>query len=146
VSAGIATRDAVTADAPALSLLAEQLGYTVSPERAAERVARLAAPDRRVIVATDGAGRVVGWTTVRVTEHLHSDPHVEISGFVVEKDARGMGVGRALMAEVERWTREQGLSTVRLHANVTRTGAHAFYRALGFVTTKEQLAFRKELA
>lgn len=141
----VTTRDAVPADAAALSALAGQLGYAVSPETAAERVARLAAPDRRVIVAVNARDAVVGWAAVHVTEHIHSDPHVEISGFVVEERSRGRGVGRAMMAEVERWTREKGLSTVRLHANVTRKPAHLFYARLGFARIKEQYSFRKDL-
>jgi PhnO protein len=141
----VTTRDAIPADAPAISTLARQLGYEVSPITAANRLVRLAAPDERVIVAADPDGAVVGWTSARVTEHIHSDPHVEISGFVVEEAARGRGIGRALMSEVERWARSRGLATLRLNANVTRTGAHQFYEKLGFTRTKQQVSFHKEL-
>jgi GNAT superfamily N-acetyltransferase len=143
---GVTTREAVSGDAPAVGLLAAQLGYPVATAQIIERLHRQEGMrDRRVIVAVDPAGVVLGWSTVRVEEHIHNDPYVEISGFVVDEKARGRGVGRVMMADVERWTRLQGLTVIRLHANVTRTSAHQFYAALGFVKVKEQFAFRKVL-
>ncbi len=142
----VVTRDARAGDAPVIAVLAGQLGYPVMPAQIAERLHRQASmKDRRVIVAVDGAGTVLGWTAVAVEDHIHNDPYVEISGFVVEERARGRGVGRAMMAEVERWAKLQGLAEVRLHANVTRTPAHRFYGALGFTKMKEQFVFRKVL-
>jgi GNAT superfamily N-acetyltransferase len=143
---GVRTRDARAADAPAIAMLAAQLGYPVTAAQITARMRRQEAmTDRRVIVAEDEAGTVLGWTTVRVEEHIHNDPYVEISGFVVEEKARGRGVGRRIMTEVERWTRLQGLTVIRLHANVVRKEAHQFYGALGFAKMKEQFVFRKTL-
>ena len=143
----VTTRDARAGDAPAIAVLAGQLGYPVTSAQIAERLRRQEAmTDRRVIVAVDDSDAVLGWTTVAVEEHIHSDPYVEISGFVVEEKERGRGVGRTMMTEVERWTRRQGLTVVRLHANVTRAPAHRFYAALGFAKMKEQIVFRKVLA
>ncbi len=50
-----------------------------------------------------------------------------------------------MMKEVEKWTREKGLSTVRLSANITRKDAHPFYKAIGFSIIKQQFAFKKEI-
>ena len=139
-------RDAIAADAPALARLAEQLGYPTQP---AEIVARLPKENEpcqeRVIVATNSANDVVAWTAVRTASHIHSAPYAEISGFVVDESMRGKGVGKRPMAEVERWAIGNGLSAIRLSANVKRTEAHRFYESLGYKITKQQYAFRKEL-
>ncbi len=139
------TRDAAASDAAALSALARQLGYDAAPREIVSRLERMDTRVERVIVAVDGDGAVVAWTSVRATEHIHSGRYAEISGFVVDEACRGRGVGRFLMAAVERWAREEGLAVLRLSANVTRTRAHSFYESLGFARTKQQFAYRKEL-
>ena len=139
-------RDARIADSRAVARLADQLGYSVTVDDIEARLGKIRQnTDERVIVAENSEGVVVGWTTFGITEHIHSKPYVEVSGFVVEQDFRGKGVGRKIIDEVERWTRDKGLLTIRLHANVTRKAAHMFYQAIGFEKIKEQYAFRKEL-
>ena len=49
------------------------------------------------------------------------------------------------MEKAEAWARKQGCGSVRLHSNVLRARAHAFYERLGYRLTKLQKAFRKEL-
>jgi GNAT superfamily N-acetyltransferase len=139
------TRDATVADAAALSRLAEQLGYTASPKDIAERLSRMDSNQERVIAAVDSSEAVVGWTSVRAAEHIHSGACLEISGFVVEEEKRGRGVGKILMAAVELWAREKKLGVVRLNANVTRIRAHRFYESLGFARIKQQYVFKKDL-
>ena len=139
-------RDAHIDDSEAIASLAEQLGYSVSVEEVALRLRRLSLrPDQRVIVAETEKAEVVGWTTFEITEHIHSAPYVEVSGFVVEQRFRGKGVGKKMMEEVERWSRERGFLTIRLHANVTRKPAHLFYQAIGFEKIKEQYSFQKKI-
>ncbi len=139
------TREAAGADAPALSALATELGYAASPQEIAARLSRMARETDTVLVVADAADGVIAWASVRATEHIHSGAYAEVSGFVVSGSHRGTGVGRLLMAAVEQWARGKALPAVRLSANVTRTGAHRFYEALGFERTKQQYAFRKEL-
>jgi GNAT superfamily N-acetyltransferase len=142
----ITIRDAVAEDASVLSDLAAQLGYPTASKDVIARLRRLKGKtDERVIVAADNGSRVVGWTTVRITKHMYSDPFVELSGFVVDQGARGMGVGKTMMSAVENWARERSISTVRLNANVMRTEAHKFYKAVGFENVKQQYVFQKRV-
>lgn len=53
---------------------------------------------------------------------------VWVEEIMVDRQQRGAGVGRALMAEAERWGRDAGAAYVAL---ATRRAA-AFYEALGF--------------
>ena len=51
----------------------------------------------------------------------------------VDPSARGMGVGRALMAEAEAMARQLGAGRLRAHVRLALTENRAFFRALGFV-------------
>jgi len=50
----------------------------------------------------------------------------------VAPSARGLGVGRRLLAELERHARTSGVTTLRLETNRSLTEAIALYRASGF--------------
>lgn len=62
---------------------------------------------------------------------------------MVDAGARRSGVGRALVAVAEQWTRERGLDTLFLRSNIVRPEAHAFYPGLGFARTKTQHVYSK---
>jgi GNAT superfamily N-acetyltransferase len=141
----LSIRDAADADAPVIARLAGQLGYVVAAREIAGRLSLVTAGgDERVLVAENERG-VVGWTACAVVAHIHTGPYVLVSGFVVDQDERGRGIGRLLMAEVEAWARARGVSSVRLNANAKREAAHRFYQALGFRKVKEQYSFQKDL-
>jgi GNAT superfamily N-acetyltransferase len=61
------------------------------------------------------------------------------------EDFDGMRVRLATPADAEQWARKHGCGAVRLHSNVLRPRAHAFYEGLGYRVTKLQKAFRKYL-
>ncbi|MGA2977390.1 MAG: GNAT family N-acetyltransferase [Spirochaetia bacterium] len=143
----IIIRDAKISDSHTLVRLADQLGYKVKVEDVTKRLINLhSKQDERVIVAEDTNAAVIGWTTFRITEHIHNDPYVEISSFVVDQEFRRKGIGKTMMKEVEHWTKGKGLLTIRLSANVTRIDAHKFYETIGFKRIKQQFAFRKDLS
>ncbi|HEV2388589.1 MAG TPA: GNAT family N-acetyltransferase [Candidatus Acidoferrales bacterium] len=140
-----AIRPARREDAPALAPLSDQLGYPATPAQIASRLGRiLAAPAEIVLVAESGA-RLVGWVHAALTETVQSDRSAEVRGLVIDRELRGAGVGRALMGQVESWAREQRCAVVTLRSNIVRSGAHAFYRRLGYTIVKTQHAFRKNL-
>ena len=58
---------------------------------------------------------------------------------------RGAGIGKVLVARVEKWAREKELTCVTLRSNVIREPAHKFYKTLGYKIIKTQHAFRKNL-
>jgi GNAT superfamily N-acetyltransferase len=141
----LAIRDAALADAAAIARLAGQLGYAVAAPEIAGRLPPVAAGGHeRVLVAENELG-VVAWTTCAVVTHIHTGAYVLVSGFVVDQDLRGRGIGRLLMAEVEAWARARGVTSIRLNANAKRDAAHRFYQALGFQKVKEQYSFQKDL-
>ena len=76
---------------------------------------------------------------------LESGEQAELAGLVVSSDARRLGVGRALVAAAEAWTRAAGFPTLRVRSNVLRAESHAFYRSVGFVPVKTQHTYEKSL-
>jgi DNA-binding MarR family transcriptional regulator/predicted GNAT family N-acyltransferase len=63
---------------------------------------------------------------------LRPDPVPEIKRMWVDTAARGLGVGRRLLHELERHTRERGHDRVRLDSNKALTEAHNLYRSAGY--------------
>jgi GNAT superfamily N-acetyltransferase len=135
------------ADAEGVAALSTQLGYPSTAEQTLRRFRALGdAPDARVWVAQDAEGAIVGWIHLFGNRLLESDPDVEIGGLVVHEDARGRGVGRALVGAAEDWARERGYTMVSVRSNVLRKAAHEFYKGLGYEPTKSQFKFRKKIA
>jgi GNAT superfamily N-acetyltransferase len=87
----------------------------------------------------------VGWIDATVERHLQAEDTVVIGGLVVRETARGVGVGKRLCEEVERWAREQGLGRVRVRSQIKREDAHRFYVRDGYRQVKTSLVFEKSL-
>lgn len=63
----------------------------------------------------------------------HGDAPAELKRMWVAPAARGLGVGRRLLCELERHAREAGIRVLRLETNRTLNEAIALYRASGYV-------------
>lgn len=142
---GIVFRLAVPADVEALAALAGELGHPTSPAELGPRLTHLAADPEQAVLVAEEARRVVGWIHVREFHALTSAPSALVVGLVVAVDARGRGLGSALLARAEAWARARGLASMRLRARRERRAAHAFYRARGYRVLVRQLQFRKDL-
>lgn len=129
----VVTRDALDADAPAIAELLTQLGYPSTAEQTAARIARWREdPLSRVVVATLDE-RVVGVLAFHAIPFFEYDAsRGRVVSLVVDEEARGNGVGARLMSFIEAEARRLGCRDLELTSNRRRTGAHAFYRHLGF--------------
>ncbi|GAA2069166.1 GNAT family N-acetyltransferase [Streptomyces albiaxialis] len=95
--------------------------------------ARLRMPGTHNLVAlVDGrtAGTARGVPVDEATKELRS--------LWVSPEARGLGVADALIAEIERWARQQGASALRLAVLPDNAPALALYRRKGFVPDGER--------
>ncbi len=63
---------------------------------------------------------------------LHGDEPAEIKRMWVSPDARGLGLGRRLLAELEREAGARGATVVRLETNQSLVEAIGLYRAAGY--------------
>ena len=78
-------------------------------------------------------GDVHGFASAAVVPFFHDGSRrLRLTAIAVTPSHRGRGVARSLIAELERWGREQGCSLVEVTSAERRADAHAAYRALGF--------------
>jgi GNAT superfamily N-acetyltransferase len=130
-------RPAVASDALILSELLTQLGYPCSP---AEIPARLDAfarfPQAVALVATNGYGEVVGLITSHIVSSIHdNDPVAWLTTLVVLEDARGAGVGSALVKHIEEWASRNGAKRLSVTSAMHREETHAFYEKRDYERT-----------
>lgn len=138
-------RPAEAADAPELARLAGELGYPCTPAVMAQRLAAARQrTDGVTLVAAGGIG-LWGWVTVQRKAGLLSDPCAEITGLVVDGQARECGIGRVLVERAEDWAREHGLARMLVRTNVNRSATHRFYEHLGYLRSKSHHLYDKAL-
>jgi GNAT superfamily N-acetyltransferase len=96
----------------------------------------LADPARALLVA-ELDGELVGTVDVLLAPNLthHAQPWALVENVVVADAARRRGAGRAMMTRAIELAREAGCYKVNLISGTERTGAHDFYRSLGFEAT-----------
>ncbi|HEX9965818.1 MAG TPA: GNAT family N-acetyltransferase [Allosphingosinicella sp.] len=135
----LAVRPARPADAEAIAALVTDLGFETGGGDIAGRLAALKKAGEMPLVAEQGA--VVGVLSWHVTPVIHRPrPVGRITMMVVAQGERRRGVGRALVdAACERLS-AKGCGLVEVTSNVDLSGAHGFYRRLGFERTSYRFA------
>lgn len=139
-------RPAGLSDAVDLARLTTELGYPTSTDDMRSRLEALLPRDSQYIAVAESAREVVGWIAVEHRVVLESGARAEIVGLVVTETARRSGAGSALVRNGEEWARQRGHRVINVRSNVARREAHPFYERLGYVRTKTQHAYRKDLA
>jgi len=139
-------------DAAALARLCTELGYPSGEAQVYERLRRLEAADHGLFVAEAGDGgearderTLLGVVDVHERVVLEEDPFAELIALVVAGDARGEGIGSALVAEAVRWARARDLPKLWVRVSLWREGTPRFYESLGFKLYKEQRVFELAL-
>ena len=130
-------RPAVASDAPILSELLTQLGYPCSPAKIPARLDAFARfPQAVALVATNGYGEVVGLITSHIVSSIHdNDPVAWLTTLVVLEDARGAGVGSALVKHIEEWASRNGAKRLSVTSALHREETHAFYEKRDYERT-----------
>ena len=103
--------------------------------------------DSCVLLAFAPEGRAVGFAEAKLRRDYvngtEGSPVGFLEGWYVDKAWRGRGVGRALVAGVEEWTRALGCRVLASDALLDNTRSHAAHRACGFEETERVVYFRK---
>jgi GNAT superfamily N-acetyltransferase len=120
-----------------LARVPEWFGIEESNRAYIESLRRLPA-----FVAIDNAGTVVG---VAAVERFASEPAAELIVMAVDPSLHRHGYGRALVAAVERWCRDNDVEWLHVKTRGPSTyddnyeKTRRFYRAVGFVPIFESL-------
>jgi ribosomal protein S18 acetylase RimI-like enzyme len=135
-------RPARPADSEAIAALVSSLAFEASPDDIADRLATLKRGRETPLVAEEG--EVIGVLAWHVTPVLHRPrPVGRITMMVVADGERRRGVGKALVEAACEEMRSRGCGLIEVTSNVDLSGAHGFYRRLGFERTSYR--FAKEL-
>ncbi|MGH2511971.1 MAG: GNAT family N-acetyltransferase [Candidatus Limnocylindrales bacterium] len=128
----IVLRPATPADAERIAALFTDEGYPVGASTIETRLARFAADASQVIVA-DHSGEILGFIALHLLPRFeHDEPIIRIVALVVDSSVRERGIGRALMAEAERFGQEHQAAFVELTAGHHRPTARQLYESLGY--------------
>ena len=92
-------REAGDQDASELARLCTELGYPSTEAQLRDRLRRLDAAEHGLFVAEALDGELRGVVDVHVRLVLEEDPFAELIALVVTDDARGEGIGSALVME-----------------------------------------------
>jgi len=139
----ISVRPLEPRDAPAVSALIHELGYTRSPQSVLEWIAGLDGSRRQAAFVACAGNEIVGWIEVSIEHRLQSAPFALIGGLVVKEGLRGQGIGRKLCQFAEEWSWERSVEKVRVTSRSTRARAHRFYERDGYEVVKTSMVFEK---
>jgi aminoglycoside 6'-N-acetyltransferase I len=99
-----------------------------------------------VLIAFDeGAIGFVELSIRPYAEGCDTDRVAFVEGWYVDPDARGTGVGAALIRAAEEWARSQGCTEIASDTEADNVASAAAHRALGFEETALVRCFRKPL-
>jgi len=119
------------------------LGYDHPLEKTKKRLAYiLSLPGTKFLVA-EVDGIVVGYIHATDYDCSYSESLKSIISLAVDEEYRGQGIGRALVAAIEKWAYSTGASGVRLVTSNFRKDAHKFYESCGYTIRREQLNYIK---
>lgn len=140
-------RPVTASDTGALRPLLEQLGYALGEAEIKKRIARLVLSSEHCLVRAGGEdGAPLALLHVFGRPALEKPPEAVVQALVVREEARGCGVGQAMMAYAEAWAAAHGYRHVSLSSQVERDGAHDFYRRLGYDRYATAHHFRKTIS
>jgi GNAT superfamily N-acetyltransferase len=132
-------RDAAPRDSEAISALLDELGFPTEVSDVRKRLSALARGGEPLLVADEAA--LLGCLSWHVTPVLHRPTAVgRVTMLVVTKEARGRGVGTALLEAVEERLRQAGCALVEVTSNIELGGAHEFYKGRGYRRTSYRFA------
>lgn len=148
----ITVRPAKASDAAAWLQLRHALWPEGSEFEHREEIAHFLAGDAReplaVLLAADESGCPIGLAELSIrayAEGCRSDRVAYLEGWFVVPNARGRGVGRALIVAAEEWGRTQGCHEFASDAQPDNDVSAAAHRALGFADVGLVRCFRKDL-
>ena len=130
-------------DLISLQKLMSELGYHVESDELKNNVKGIHEKGGEIIVR-ELNGEVVASVCVLIDARLAEGIYAEIVSLIVSEKVRGKGIGAGLLKEAEKWA-AQRVSKIRVRANVVREAAHRFYTDQGYMLTKSQKIFIKNV-
>ncbi|MEU3602842.1 GNAT family N-acetyltransferase [Streptomyces sp. NPDC006798] len=130
------TRPAVTADVPLVKAVTDAAYHHYI-----DRIGTVPAPMKADHTADVAAGRVfvIGEPVLGVIVLVPREDHLFLESVAVHPDARGSGLGRALLRLAETRARELGLPEIRLYTNALMWENQNLYARYGYEITERRV-------
>ena len=100
-------------------------------------VEQMALPDTTLFVARDASGATLGMGALR----RHANGVGEVKRMFVKPEARGLGVGGAILARIEDLARQEGVTRVVLETGSNFDAAKRVYQRGGFEPSEPVLDY-----
>ena len=116
-------------------------------ENELQRFTRLQQPYTGFLAFTDD-GEPIGMIDARVRNYAEGAPNLRaayVEDLWVEPEHRRSGVGRALLAEVERWARSEGFDWLGSDTTPNNHLSRDWHRRMGFDEVEQLVVFGKPL-
>jgi GNAT superfamily N-acetyltransferase len=132
IEAALTFRDADPTDADWIAGLLSEEGYPAGGSDIVRRLERFAELGSRVRVAEQD-GTPLGFVAVHLFPRFeHDDRLARVIAMAVDPAVRSRGIGRALLADVDRLAAESGCAFVEVTAGHHRQDARRLFEAAGF--------------
>ena len=90
-------------------------------------------PTLFVLLARESGGHALGYAMCQKTiSSFEGAPSINLHDIYLEESVRGQGVGRTMIATLEKKARSMGCRKITLEVDRENTGAQRLYRELGF--------------
>jgi GNAT superfamily N-acetyltransferase len=138
-------REIQPSDLVALAQLNHEFNdVAMTPEQVADRFRSTQSTE--IVVVAEMGDRIVGFACVQICDSVcYTQPWAELTELYVCDSYRRQGIGRGLIQESERLTRQKGAKKMVLRTGTTNATGQAFYKALGF-TSRPHLTLQKSLS
>lgn len=134
----VIVRRAVPEDIPVLLDLLKQLfaleqDFSFDPDKQTKGLTQLIPCENSCVFAAEQDGKVVGMCSVQtVISTAQGTRSGWIEDVVVSEKCRRNGVGSSLMAAVDSWAKENGITRLQLLMDSSNDSAYEFYRRHGW--------------
>lgn len=107
------------------------------------KLEKLLQDSHHTILVAEENGHVVGYVHAQLYETLYFKPLWNLMALAVSQDYQEKGFGAALLSKLEKLAQRSNISGIRVNSGISRRGAHAFYKKMGYVERPEQKRFIK---
>ena len=131
--ATIIVRSATESDAPSISALLSELGYSLEIAHVKNNIALLSSSSSDVVLVAEANSFVAGVISFHVMPLFHVVGYLgRITSLVVSSNWQRHGVGGKLVQAAEKFGWSQGCLRIEVTSGDQREGAHKFYQSLGY--------------
>lgn len=114
------------------------------PARTLSQIEQWLAGSGSTVLVAEEAGDIVGLAVLLTrlpSAFAGAVPRkvIELDNLVVRVDRRGHGIGDRLLAETQRWSREQGATHIEVGVHAFNHDARRFYERFGFARSIDRL-------